>query len=103
MGKLYMRGLGVDQTYKNAAEYFELASSNHNPDSLFYLGLFYSIGDVFDVNIKKAVDYFLKSIEIHDDKITVYNRIDNLYSIKYIYNNYFYHSYNELGLIYHLS
>lgn len=51
-------------------------------------------------NASKAVQYFLKSIEIHYDKKIVYNSVNRSGIIKNIYNNYFYHSYNDLGLIY---
>ncbi|KAK8895336.1 hypothetical protein M9Y10_023796 [Tritrichomonas musculus] len=77
-----------------------MSTYNNNPDGLFFLGVFYSRGDILEDNIRLAVQYFLKSIEIHYDQIKVYNNVDNCYYIKSIYNNYFYHSHNDLGLIY---
>ncbi|KAK8896822.1 hypothetical protein M9Y10_014743 [Tritrichomonas musculus] len=77
-----------------------MSSYNDNPDGLFFLGVFYSRGDILEVNIPLAVQYFLKSIEIHYGQARVDNIVDDFYMIKNIYNNYYYHSHNDLGLIY---
>ncbi|KAK8839463.1 hypothetical protein M9Y10_031818 [Tritrichomonas musculus] len=100
IGKLYFEGQGVEQNYWKAKHYYKMSSYNNNPDGLFFLGVFYSRGDILEVNIPLAVQYFLKSIEIHYDQARVYNNVDNFFITKSIYNKYYYHSNNDLGLIY---
>ncbi|KAK8840589.1 hypothetical protein M9Y10_030800 [Tritrichomonas musculus] len=100
LGKLYFEGQGVERNYEKAEEYYKMSSYINNPDGLFFLGVFYSRGDILEVNIPLAVQYFLKSTEIHYGQARVDNNADHTYMIKNIYNNYYYHSQNDLGLIY---
>lgn len=69
-------------------------------NGLFFLGLFYSRGDIFVVDLPRAIQYFLKSIENHYNEVNVFRHIDKTIDFKNIYNNYYSHSQNELGLIY---
>ena len=98
LGNIYIEGKFVEQNYQKAKQYFELAALNNNPDGLYHVGHFYLNGDIFDVDLFRAIQYFYKSIKIHKQKIKIHNNVDNYYTMKTVYNNYYYHSHNELGL-----
>ena len=100
IGKIYYNGKGVEPNFLRAEEYYILSVQYGNPDALFFLGDFHSNGNFFNRDISKAIQYFLRSIQIHYDQKEVNNKVDKMSFIKNIYNNYFYHSYNDLGLIY---
>ncbi|KAK8892691.1 hypothetical protein M9Y10_029931 [Tritrichomonas musculus] len=100
LGNLYLNGNGVKQDYSKVIEYYELAFYRNNPDAPFYLAEFYSDGFTFNADIPKAIQYYQKSIEIHYDKIKTFSNMDSFYTLKNIYNRYFYHSNNNLCLIY---
>ncbi|KAK8836320.1 hypothetical protein M9Y10_039655 [Tritrichomonas musculus] len=100
IGNLYFEGKGIESNYYKAKKYYEMSTYNNNPDGFFFLGVFYSRGDIFEINISLAIQYFSKSIKFHFDQARINNNVDHFYDIKRIYNNYYYHSQNELGLIY---
>ena len=100
LGIFYLKGKVVKQDYLKAIEYFQLSSYNKYPKAFYILGELYSRGDIFDINIYKSIQYFLQSIKIHFDSIETYVHNDKLCLIKNIYNKFYYHSNNDLGLIY---
>ena len=85
---MYMKGLGIEKNYEKAVKYFELAFFNNNFDSLYFLGSIHSTGDICDLNISKSIIYFKESAKRHD------------FNSKELCNNYYYHSNNDLGLLY---
>ncbi|KAK8857492.1 hypothetical protein M9Y10_015897 [Tritrichomonas musculus] len=95
LGQLYHKGIGVKKDLFKAKEYYELAGYNNNPDAFYYLAGLY-----LKTNISKAIQYFLKSIETHYKKVLVYNSVDKYHYNDFISNNYYYHSCNDLGLLY---
>ena len=101
LGKIFMKGKFVKQDYSLSQQYFKLAFFNNNPDGLYHLGHFYLDGDIFEVDLCKAIQYFNESINFNNKKkVRILNNADKSCAMKTFYNNYCYHSYNELGLIY---
>ena len=100
IGNLYLKGNGVKPDHFKAIQYFELAFKNKNLDSLFFLAIMYSSGEFFNVDYSKSIHYFLQSTAIKYEKIRVVNKIDNFPYYKWVNNHYYYHSNNDLGLIY---
>ncbi|KAK8893003.1 hypothetical protein M9Y10_030259 [Tritrichomonas musculus] len=100
LGKFYYNGTGVEQNYKKALEYYQLSSQQNNSEAFFFLGYFYSVDDAFEKNIYKAIQYLLKCIDIPTGVVELYNSSDGLATYQYKVNNYYYPSFNDLGLIY---
>ena len=61
---------------------------------------FYSNHIIYEIDIKKSMKYFLKSIQIQRTFFQQLNIIKISYSYRFEPNNYRYISYNDLGLIY---
>lgn len=100
LGTLYENGIGVETNYFKAKKYYELASQLECPNAFFHLGRFYSNGEFFDIDITKSISYFLKCINTKNTQITN-NIIPYTQSFFFsIINEFRYHSYNEVGLIY---
>lgn len=81
MGYLYENGLGVDQDYKTAFNYYSKAdsgSSQNNPKALYKLGNFFyqGLGMNFK-NKEKAICYYKKAAELGDSDSL--NRLGEIY------------------------
>ena len=100
LGNLYENGFGVEQDFLKAKKYYELSSCKNYPNAHFTLGKFYSDGDIFYTDINKSIYYYKKCIDIHYGQIKMYDLVNHCYIYTEIYNKYFYHSNNDLGLIY---
>ena len=100
LGELYKNGYGVKQDIMKAITCYEISLKNKNFNSLFILADIFSNGYDSDVNISKSIKYFLMSIKIHYKEIFFFNNFTNDYSYQDVYNIFYYHSNNDLGLIY---
>lgn len=85
-----------------AKSYYLLAVKHNLSDGLFYMAEFYSEGDIINIDLFRANQYFYKCTKINNNK-TMYND-SNVPEIKehnyIITNKYRYQSYNNLGSIY---
>lgn len=100
----YKQGKHSERNYVKARECFNMAAEKRNPIALFYLGFIYENGKGVEKDIKKAIEYYLKSTENHyfQDKSIVEDS-DNISQASYKSdrNNFnYYRSNNDLGLIY---
>jgi len=57
LGQRYEHGLGVDQSYQQARELFELSASQGNADAQYSLGFMYREGRGVDQSYEKAAEY----------------------------------------------
>lgn len=96
LGDLYRYGHGVKKNYRLAKSFYEYAAKKGNPYALFYMGVIYSIDDVFDVDYQKAIHYFNECIKV--EKFNIHSNDSKSFDLKY--NKYRYRAYNEIGLIY---
>lgn len=85
-----------------AISYYLLAVKQNLSDGLFYMVEFYSEGEIINIDLFTANQYFYKCTKINNNKI-IYND-SNVPEIKehnyIITNKYRYQSYNNLGSIY---
>jgi len=58
LGQKYHHGLGVDQSYQQAKELYELAATQGNASAQFTLGLMYENGHGVDQSYERAVEYY---------------------------------------------
>jgi len=58
LGQRYYHGLGVDQSYQQARELFELAASQGAVDAQYNLGCMYEHGQGVDQSYERAVEYY---------------------------------------------
>ena len=58
LGQRYEHGLGVDQSYQQAAELYDLAASQGNVNAQYNLGVMYRDGQGVDQNYERAAEYF---------------------------------------------
>ena len=86
--------------FLKAKKYFELAAQLNNSSALYYLGYLCSTDIEFWFNISKAIKYLHKCIKIHKETCIIPDYVSNFYVNIKIYNRYYYHSNNYLGLIY---
>ena len=100
LGKIYYYGYGVNKDFLKAKKYFELAAQLNNSSALYYLGYLCSTDIEFGFNISKAIKYLHKCIKIHKETCIIPDYVSNFYVNIKIYNRYYYHSNNYLGLIY---
>lgn len=94
LGLLYEKGLGVEQNYLTALQYYTLSSKLNNSEAFFYLATLYSTGIPFEPDIPKIIQLLNKCIETYSEKW-----IDSE-SFHYIQEKFLYRSKNDLGLIY---
>lgn len=76
----------------------ELAASKKYPNSLYKLAVMYSSGIPFDIDINKAIHFFTECINCPKNQEKVLLDIDSIFLRED--NDYYYHSFNDLGLIY---
>lgn len=100
IGIHYMYGLGVKKDYLKARDYFDLAALHNYALAFFKLGELYSRDDIFEPNLNKAINYFLKCSETQFDSPYNFNTFQNDSHIPKYHNYFFYRSHNDLGLIY---
>ena len=101
LGDMFKNGQGVEQNNMMAISYYLLAARQNFSTGLYYMGQLYSTGDITQIDNSKAIQYFLKCIAVKNNRI-IYNDSNNNDFQQYILvnNEYCYHSYNDLGLIY---
>ena len=58
LGQRYEHGLGVDQSYQQARELFELSTSQGNADAQYSLGFMYREGRGVDQSYERAAEYY---------------------------------------------
>jgi len=58
LGEKYYHGIGVDQSYQQARELFELSASQGNTTAQYNLGCMYREGQVVDQSYERAAEYF---------------------------------------------
>ena len=58
LGDKYYHGVGVDQSYQQARELFELSASQGNISAQYNLGIMYEQGQHVDQSYERAKDYF---------------------------------------------
>ena len=58
LGEMYAQGLGVDQSYQQAKELFELSASQGWATAQYNLGNIYHHGHCVDQNYERAVEYY---------------------------------------------
>ena len=61
LGELYLKGTGVEQNLKDAANWFEIAADRGDREAQFNIGLLYAQGQGVEKNLAKALDYFQKA------------------------------------------
>lgn len=66
LGNLYMRGLGVDQSYEQARHWYEKAALQGNPIGEAKLGLLYYYGLGVEENRRLAAEWFQKAADQGD-------------------------------------
>ncbi|WP_321447603.1 tetratricopeptide repeat protein [uncultured Cohaesibacter sp.] len=72
LGELYLKGIGVEQDLKEAANWFELAADRGDREAQFNIGLLYAQGQGVEKNLDKALAYFRKAAE-QDQKNAQFN------------------------------
>ena len=87
LGCYYLENGKSQYDFLKAKDYFELSAKENNPTALFNLGYLYFCGLYFDVDISKAMKYFLKCSRIQNQKMNV----NSLFDI----NNCVYNEYNN--------
>ena len=100
LADLYFNGFGVQKDYLKVKECYELSAQMNNTTALFFLGYLNSTGDILDVNISESIHYYLRCVDLHNEKKIIVNSIENSDSISNRYNKYYYRANNDLGLIY---
>ena len=100
LGKMYLEGKGVEKNLLKAKEYYELAIKYKNPNAMYFLSQFYSTEDSLGIDVSKSINCLLKCIQIHFEKHNLFRPLTKNYFCTFLYNKYFYHSNNDLGLIY---
>ena len=58
LGQKYRDGLGVDQSYQQARELFELSANQGDTMAHYNLGVMYSAGQGVDQNYERAAEYY---------------------------------------------
>jgi len=58
LGQRYEHGVGVDQSYQQARELYELAASQGNATAQFSLGRLYTTGQGVDQSYERAAEYY---------------------------------------------
>ncbi|KAK8870191.1 hypothetical protein M9Y10_008068 [Tritrichomonas musculus] len=99
LSELYLNGIGVEKDYFKAKDYCELSAKEYNPEAFFQLSKYFIDSDIFGIDYARSIQYLLKSIALHEKKLIVNNHFGGTELI-FIYNKYFYHANNDLGLIY---
>ena len=61
LGELYLKGNGVEQDMKEAANWFEIAAEKGDREAQFNLGMLYAQGQGVPKDFEKALDYFQKA------------------------------------------
>ena len=59
LGILYAKGLGVDQDYKKAVEYFFEADKQGDPNAVTFLSFLFGTGKGFDQTPEDSFKWFL--------------------------------------------
>ena len=68
MGILYEDGIGVEQDYEIARQYYLLAASRGQPDAFHRLGIFYEEGFGVETSMETAAAYYQKAADLgHTD------------------------------------
>ncbi|KAK8899320.1 hypothetical protein M9Y10_001633 [Tritrichomonas musculus] len=98
IGHLYRKGHGVKQNILVAKHFYQLSAKFNNSHSFFNLARMYSNIDIL-VDFTKAVKYFIKCSQIHNEKEIVKDYRDRYFRF-HRYNKFFYRSYNDVDLIY---
>lgn len=63
LGRAYAKGLGVSQSYKDAAKWYQLAADQGNADGLNALGELYEAGQAVPHDEKEAAKYYQQAAE----------------------------------------
>ena len=100
LGSLYEKGLGVDQKVLIAKDFYEISAKQNNAIALFNLGILFSNDEYFDINLKKAEDYFLRCFNTQCNEVVTYSHKEGAFFVSSLYNIYRYRSLNDLGLLY---
>ena len=58
LGQRYERGVGVDQSYQQARELFELSATQGNVNAQYNLGCIYAHGQGVDQSYERAAEYY---------------------------------------------
>ena len=58
LGQKYDNGLGVDQSYQQAAELYELSANQGDATAQYHLGIIYGEGQGVDQSYEKAAEYY---------------------------------------------
>ena len=58
LAQKYCDGVGVDQSYQQARELYELAANQGEANAQYNLGVFYRDGQGVDQNYERAVEYY---------------------------------------------
>ena len=58
LGNKYLHGLGVDQSYQQAKELFELSATQGHASAQYNLGVFYRDGQGVDQSYERAAEYY---------------------------------------------
>lgn len=94
LGEFYFKRKKFLKAKKN----FELSESYDNVEAHYNLGILYENGIGIEKDIEKAIEHYSKCAEVYEYKI-YFNYDDCFYEIDK-YNKNFYHSQNDLALIY---
>jgi len=81
LGNLYYFGNFVDQDYRAAKNYYQMATKLNFPPAFRNIGLMYENGFFFDSNVTEANKYYLLAHELGDDTATYYLAINYQYGI----------------------
>ena len=77
LGERYRDGVGVDQSYQQAAELFELSATQGNAIAQFNLGALYANGDGVEQSFETARGWMMKAAEQgHEDAIKGLQQLD---------------------------
>jgi TPR repeat protein len=66
IGNFYRKGWGVNKSYKEAANYYQLASKHEYPEALRWMGYFFEHGIHFAQTDEKAISFYQKAASYND-------------------------------------
>lgn len=90
MGIMYKNGLGVEQDYAKAMEWFEksVELNNNNSIAMCWIGYMYEYGDGVEPDYEKAMEWYMKSAELNNYEAMTYiaELYENGLGVKQDYN-----------------
>lgn len=86
IGRMYLYGQGTNVSINNAAEWFEKAAAQNNPDAHYQLGYIYRNADYGMVNENLSAQHFRSAYEIFLKEFELIPNADTAYKIGSMYH-----------------